>query len=493
MKKIILSLAGAVLLFITACDDQLDINTDPDSISVDDVAFSIELPAAISGVAGVQGSYYAILGGLWSQMYAQGNTASQYRSLDRYELITTGAFSQTSWTNMYDALGDMRNIKRKAELEENWKYYLIATTLEVYTSQILTNWFGDVPYSEANNIEIFSPKFDTQEEIYNQMIVDLDSALSKDLDTSVGDNPGQTDFVFQGDMEKWTAFANTLKLKIYLSQTKVRASVAQAGVASLLTSGVDFLGVDAAMTQFIDEASKSNPLYETNIRQLNTSTNLRASNTMYSYLKANSDTRLDAYYNDDDGARTHVMKQGAYLEDKDVDASTIVGIKSSPYTSVFFISKAESLYLQAEAELRYGSDSNAKTNYEDAVRASFIMTPIFDNDTFDVTKELDGSSFVSAGGAYEYPVAGSFDDKLEKIIIQRWIASYPGNGFESFFTQLRTGYPEVGSGVGNFTYAIEGITGGLFPQRIPYPYDETVNNKNSIAVKKLTVPTWLNK
>ena len=121
------------------------------------------------------------------------------------------------------------------------------------------------------------------------------------------------------------------------------------------------------------------------------------------------------------------------------------------------------------------------------------MTPIFDNDTFDVTKELDGSSFVSAGGAYEYPVAGSFDDKLEKIIIQRWIASYPGNGFESFFTQLRTGYPEVGSGVGNFTYAIEGITGGLFPQRIPYPYDETVNNKNSIAVKKLTVPTWLNK
>ena len=71
-------------------------------------------------------------------------------------------------------------------------------------------------------------------------------------------------------MDKWVAFANTLKLKIFLRQQNARPQVAESGINDLLNSGADFLDVDAAMTQFEDAPNKSNPLYESNERQLNT-------------------------------------------------------------------------------------------------------------------------------------------------------------------------------------------------------------------------------
>lgn len=462
------------LIALQSCQNELDINKDPDVISPDEISMKTEFPAATTGVVGVFGSYNALIGGFWSQYFTQSAAANQYKTIDNYSIGTndmTGA-----WGGMYDALLDIRNIKKKAESVGNWNYYLMATTLEVYASQILVDSYGPIPYTEANNTAILNPVFDSEQVVYDNMVADLQLALSKDLSTSNTDEiPSTDDLVFGGNMTSWTKFANTLLLKLYLRQTEIRPAVAQAGITTLLSSGAQFLTSDAAITQFIDAPDKSNPLYESDRRQLNVGTNLRASTTLYSYLADKADTRFSKFYNSGPS-----QNQGDY--DNAANSGAAV-IKLSATDAVYFISKAESYFLQAEAQLRYGSATSAKTLYESGVLAAFSKW------------SLDGSSFVS--GAYAYP-NGAFADNLKAIITQKWIENFPGKGMESFFEHNRTGIPAVSAVAqsspsyvpGTFRYSITGTTGGAFPKRIVYPQTEAQRNSNFPGLVAITQPVW---
>jgi len=476
MKKFIYSIIMVSAVF-TSCNTELDINSDPDLLNPDNAPLSAQLPAGITGIVGSEGAGMAIFGGFWSQYWTQSNAANQFKDIDNYSAST--ADYNFIWDGMFDALGDIRNVKRRALAEENWKYYLIATTLEVQASQVLTDMYGDIPYEEANNSSIVAPHFNTGEEVYDLMIEDLDDALARDLSASAGSNPGADDLIFGGNMTKWTQFANTLKLKIYMRQTNSsRAAVANAGITALLGSGVSFLNEDAAMTQFSDEINQSNPLYEYIIRRLNVATNLRMSRTLSSFLIENSDPRRDAYYN-----AGNALNQGDFLNP--VGAGTIATVKLSATTPVLLLSKEESLLLQAEAMERYNSGAGAQALYEAAVTANFTRNAV-----------SGAAGFLA--GAYAYPAAGTFDQKLEAIITQKWIASFPGNGFEAFFETNRTGYPrtsavpqsDAGYVSGQLAYAVNGTTAGQFPKRIVYPLSERNPNPNCPALVPITTPVW---
>lgn len=463
-------------MLFTACDANLDINRDPDSVS--DAPLKSQMPAGIIGVIGAEGSYYALIGGFWSQYWTQSNSANQYKDIDGY-IIGTGDYF-AAWRNMYDALGDIRSVKRKSSATGNWKYFLISTVMEVQASQLLTDFYGSVPYKEANNISILNPKYDSGEEIYDAMIADLNLALSKDLSTSVGEVPGADDLVFGGDLTKWTKFANTLKLKIYMRQiNSSRSAIGIAGVKALLTSGVAFLDVDAAITQFEDAANLSNPLYESDRRQLNVSTNLRKSTTLSSFLEENNDSRSPKYYG------PGVSLDQGNFESQTPAASSVSVVILNATTPAYFMSKEESLFLQAEAQARYGTGDKAL--YDAAVTENFNKYG------------LNASTYIASGGVYAYPATGTLDQKIETIITQKWIAGFPGNGFEAFFDKNRTGYPKTSSVPqtdpsyipGQIVYSLGGVTEGKkFPKRIVYPQEETNTNTSTPALLKITEPVW---
>jgi len=490
MKKIIYTLLAGILI-LSSCEDQLDINRDPDLLSQDEAALSSEIAVGMMGIGAVQSSYYALVGGIWAQQWAQSLSSSQYRNVDDY---TVGTNDYTGgWHNMYDALTDIRNAKRIALEQENWNYYLISTCLETYASQILTDFYGDIPYSEANDSNILQPMFNSSQDIYDMMILDIDDALSRDLVNSALPAPGSDDFMFSGNMQNWIEFANTLKLKIFLRQTGARPSVAQSGIASMLNSGAAFLTTNAAISGvFVDEANLSNPLYETDRRQLNTANNLRASTTMHSYMATNLDPRLDAFYGPGNS-----LDQGDYNSLAAPNSVSVANI--SALASIYFISAAQSYFMQAEAMERYNGGAGAKELYDAGVIAAFEKSPLFDNDTFAIIETFDGTPFVSPGGAYEYP-SSTFDENLEAIITQKWLSAYPDNGYESFFEQLRTGIPFESSVPqtdnayvpGQFAYSVTGATGGVFPQRMVYPNTELSRNSNAPSIIEITVPVWWN-
>lgn len=466
-----------VLSILSCSDEKFDVNRDPDNLSAGQVSLKTELPAGLVGVAAAQGSYYALIGGFWSQYWTQSNTANQYKEIDDYSIGTDDYVA--GWAAMYDALGDLRNVKKLANDQENWNYYLIATTMEVYASQIMADFYDQIPYTEANNAGILTPHFNNGQEVYGLMIADLKAALAKDLSASNGEAPGTDDFVFGGDMDNWTAFANTLLLKLYIRQTEVNPTLAQQGITELLNSGVNFLDEDAAITQFEDAPNRSNPLYETDRRQLNVATNLRASTTMFSYLTDNSDPRRAEYYE-----AGIALNQGDF--DSTIPNSSIALVHLEATTPVYFMSREESLFLQAEALERYAGGAGAKAKYDAGVIESFSKYG------------LNGAPFVAPGGAYEYPTAGTFADKLKAIITQKWISGFPGNGFEMFFEHNRTGFP-LESAVpqsdpsyipGEFAYSVNGITGGLFPKRLVFPSTVTTRNPNTPALVPVTQSVW---
>ena len=509
MKKIVIGILSIAAVLIS-CDQQLDINRDPDLLDPEGVAISSEIAAGIIGIGGAHASSISFVGGVWSQFWSQSLSSSQYRSEDNYT-IGTNDYERT-WSNTYDALSDIRNAKKIALERENWNYYLISTCLEVYASQILTDFYGDIPYEEANDPTNFTPNFNTGEQVYDLMIADLNDALARDLTNSSLPAPGSDDFLFSGNMDNWVEFANTLKLKIFLRQTEARPNVASAGITAMINSGAPFLTIDAGIglggDVFEDEASVSNPLYESDRRQLNTQNNLRASTTMWSYLTLNADPRLEAFYQTEDtsGDQLGPLDQGDY--NSQAPPATISLADISPLSPVYFISAAQSYFMQAEAMERYNGGAGAKSLYDAGVLAAFAKSPNFyDNSksegdqTWIFSEPYNGNPFIAAGGAYEYPATGSFDDKLKSIIIQKWISCYPDQGYESFFEQHRTGYPEISPipqsdeayEAGEWAYSVEGLTGGVFPQRLVYPNSELSRNSNAPAIVALTVPIWWNK
>lgn len=470
MKKSIqiLSLVALVSLGLTSCSDWLDINTSPNSPAT--APIELVFPRASLSTPTVVGGQFSILGGLWAQYYTQYAAANQYKTWDGYNLTNTN-FTE-SWAELYIGLNNLESIITESEKTENWTYYLMATTLKAYTFQVLVDLYDKVPYSDAFNGKEgnISPKWDNGDVVYDDLIKILDKALSKDLTASSAKNPGSADLYFNGDMDSWVKFANTLKLKIYLHQSKARPTVAEAGVKALINASTPFLTNDAGISIYTAEKGKQNPMYGSEQEGLG-GNNLAASSTFMGFLKAKQDPRMQLLFKPVTGTTYASQLQGDFLNQAYVGKVSIARL--SPSTPVRLISAAESNFLQAEALERYNAGVGAKAKYDAGVNAAFAQLA------------LDGSTFIAPTGAYVYNTAGTVEEKIEQIIVQKWI-SLAGNGVEGFLDQNRTGYP-------TFTISKEGnaVTSGRFPKRLLYPSTERDRNpSNTPKEEPVYTPVW---
>jgi hypothetical protein len=469
----------------------LDINNDPNNSA--DATMELLFPSGVASVATTTGGYYNLAGGFWSQYWTQSNAANQYKYIDQYG-ISASDFNNI-WQEMYvGALSDLQLTIEKAKVAENTSFLLMATVMQAYAWQFMTDFHGDIPYFEAfqgdAEVRNLSPKFDTQEAIYTDLLARLNEVLNVEEFTELTTDQAAQDMVFGGDIDQWIRFANTLKLKMYLRLAYKQPAVAQAGIQSLYSNGAEFLSTDAFLNCFIDVETKDNPLYAADKRNLNVGTNLRISSTIFRYFETNADPRLSGII----ASNVVPMPQGGFvLTSAQMDPTTVAVFRLNATEPVYFISEVESYLLQAEAIERGWGTGDAKTLYDMAISADFARRGLGGGE----------SGLIGAGGAYEYPTSGTFDEKLEAIIMAKWAAFTGKQCAESFFEQCRTGYPKVSTvpawlnGAvnadyhgGALTYSLGGITGGLFPKRMVYPQDEANLNTNYPGNVAVTVPVW---
>lgn len=488
MKKI--AFIFGLLIFISGgCSEFLDVNENPNYPT--DVEDYLVLPAAQASLASVMSADYGLIGGFWSQHWAQNNTSSQYKTFETYTLSSSSNNVDGSYRELYiGALSDNEIIHLKALEEENWNLYLMTSVIKAYTFQYLVDLYGNVPYDEAflGVAGEFSPKVNTGEEVYKKIYDLLNTALSMDYDHGVDANYETYDLYFEGDVDLWVEFANTLKLRLLVRQYEANTEWAKAELMALLADpDVSFLSADASLTNFEDADSKSNPLFEADQRQLNTKNNIRANATLTYYLKENNDPRLEAMFTEVGGDILGMISGTYELPSTVWNAPDIISQpKLTADMPVYLMTVAEANLLLAEAQLVLGEDAEAA--YDAGVAASFDRM------------EVEGYEDL-----YPYPVEGSMDEKLEAIIMQKWIDAADGQrGCESFIEMVRTGYPALASAAvqlatpegneddlpagyvaGTLIYSKKGATGGKLPKRLPYPDSELNYNSSASAFKAM--------
>jgi len=486
-KLFIATMFTSLLLLGMGCKKQLDINYSPNNPDYDLGNPRIVLPTAILATISKVGGDLSILGGIWSEYFTESTVASQYRNYAQYNVKSPDL--NAVYTRMFaDGLKNYQYVISKSAEEGDWNYYLMATVMKAYTTEVLVDLYDEIPYSEALQGQAnLYPKFDDGHTIYVSLLDSIDVALSKDFNASTNTDPGNADLIFGGDMSQWIAFANTLKLKMYLRMINKYPEDAEKGIKDLYNSGATFLTTNAAVTNFTDQDSKRNPMYEQNIQQLNTPDNLRASTTFVSWLKANGDPRIVSFFGKEDITSVNQGDDNSNSE----GASTAAVFVEKFDDPVVFISAAESYFMQAEANLRYNVGTPAKETYDEGVMAAF-------NDL-----GLDATSFIASGGRYEFPSGGSMDDKMEAIITQKWAScAYGCHGIEAFFEKNRTDFPKTSPVYSTNPNYIPGqivvsastvLPPGQLPKRLQFPYVVIQSNPNAPALVPITTPVWWSK
>ena len=172
IKQIAICFTLAVMLFpISSCKKEfLNVNDNQNSPATVDV--KLALPSAQSYLGYTLGNQLAIVGGFWGQYWTQGPNANQYANLDQY--VYNSADADRPWSALYaGSLKDLQFIYETGVKDSTKRNYAaIARILQAYTYQVVTDAWGDAPFSEAlkGDAGNVAPKFDSQESIYDGIL-----------------------------------------------------------------------------------------------------------------------------------------------------------------------------------------------------------------------------------------------------------------------------------------------------------------------------------
>jgi hypothetical protein len=150
---------------------------------------------------------------IWMQQCS--GTAQQYLALGLY-ITGDDDYFYDGWIDTYTRGGliDLRRIERTALETADSAYAGVAYVLEAWLIGQTADVWGDIPYSEAVDSTIAAPAPDPQQDVYAAVQAKLDTAIVFLATTTPP--PGGEELVYEGDVAKWTALANTLKARFYL-------------------------------------------------------------------------------------------------------------------------------------------------------------------------------------------------------------------------------------------------------------------------------------
>jgi len=445
-------LLAAVMLLsaATSCQDSLNINTDPNSFT--DVPLRTILPAAQVNLAYTLGGDASRYTGSIVQYYAGHRSQPLEYAQYKFEPSTT----DTYWSNMYTSvLTQMKAVIGKADANGDKIYTGIAQITMAHTFSILTDMYGDIPYTEALlTTENVTPGYDKQETIYPALIAMLDQGIAN-VKSGQGTKPGTDDRVYAGDVTKWEKFANSLKLRLYNHLSKVQPNAAADFLATnpaLITANAD-----NAQLAFGSNASNSNPIYQFDV--LEGRKDQAVSSTIVNKMKALADPRIPVYFQGivNGTNKGQYIGNGPGVNDDDsgeTKYSRIGSAYASATSPVVFLTAAEVQFIIAEAQFRKGNQAAAAAAYDAAIKNDFAALG------------------VAGADAYLATAGVKFDNTLNRIMEQKWITMYQAP-YEAWVDWRRTNIPALSLPQVN-------QSNGVIPRRMPYPQLELNLNRASL-------------
>jgi len=420
---------------------------------------------------------------------------------------------------------------------ENPLTYATALIMKSMFYQKFTDTFGEIPYSESGNLDILQPKFDTQAEIYQGIINDLDEAMSLIGDaTKTGDGEldlGTNDLFYNGDLQKWKKLANTLKLKLALrargasGASFVDQAITEALAAPLLTDETDnaLLPKDNVISQW------NSSCYGDVWYNFGTGSDWTVSQPLIDLLQKNGDPRLSKYAqpaaggdslviphpSSDDDAMYQKRKDfilsalddanATYTKWTNANGETVVSIAPNTfyigqpvrlngfeydYARYEFFSTPAQYIIQAKNEGKPIAPEIVLTTAEAYfMKAQAILDGYGSGDANALYREgltqamlvwgvdqTDIDNFLATS-----PMANlDGTNDMEKIAEQRWLANYT-EGFEAWAVVRKLGYPaSLAQGVSDADIFSMGDLNGAYPQRMRYGSSPYSRNNDNLQV-----------
>jgi len=512
MKNIInCSLLGLLLLCAGSCDkglEKLNRNT-TDPTTIDPVLLLNN--AVINTSFPVKSLVFDI--GIVQQMVTPngGVLAGANFNQDSRD-VTTPALWVVYYENVIKYTHDVI-VKTKSDAARSNLYNMVRI-FQSYAFMILTDEYGNIPYSEGGagySDQIFFPTYDEQKNIYPDIIKELTDASTALSATGVIETQ---DILYGGNITQWKKFANSLLLRAGMRLSKIDAAKAQATVQAafaggVITSNADnaYMRQDGNYTQPIGgtlNGSEAANFYLAKpfVDQLKNTNDPRLSAIAIRYVGATSGNGQTVDVGSTNPAQQIGMPMG-YDNGSIVTQATADGLASfydysqadrrritKTSAPVFYVTAAQTNLLLAEAAFRgWISSGTAAQYFSDGIKAHM-----------DQMATYDAGCTIAPGDRDTYVAANplSAGTELEQINTQYWIASFL-NGPEAFANFRRSGFPALTPNPYGQPNNPD-VPNGTFIRRLTYPTAElSVNTDNvnaAIAAQgadKLSTRIWWDK
>ncbi len=455
MKKILIILM--TFLVIASCTKLEDLNKD------------IKNPEAVPGVTLFSNAQKALADQIAStnvnlnvfKLWAQYWTETTYTDEANYDIINR-TIADNAWREWYrDVLMDFREARLvigattyATELEEleAANQLVIIDIMEVFVYERMVTLWGNIPYTEALDIENITPVYDDAFIIYKDLLTRIDNDIAA-LDESNG-SFGSADLVYHGDVTAWKMFANTLKLKMGTVLSDVDATLAETTINAAI-AGAFASNADNAEFVYQSNTPNTNPLYVD--LTLSGRQDFIGTTIITDYMNPWEDPRRAAYYTF--APDTNVYLGGVYGASNPYAGFSHVdeAIATDPTFPCLLLSYVEVEFYLAEAAARGFTNGAPEVHYNAGITASF-----------DYWGLSDSTASYLANPAVAYGTAEG--DWKQKIATQAWIAFY-NNGYLGWTEWRRLDFPilpdppdmEVASQPVRFTYPV---------------FEQTLNNDN---------------
>ena len=459
-KYAVLLALTATPLVITSCRQELDINVDPNNPS------QATLPGLLSGS---QVGLAFALGGEGTRMPAsivQHYAGHRAQPLDYAQYRITSSATDGTWTALYNALMDIKELENKAAASGNQAYLGVSKILQAHAFSVITDLFGDIPFSEAlQGRANITPAYDRQEDIYPALITMIDDGVTA---LRAGTETIKGDIVYRGDVTKWEKFANSLKLRL-LNHLSSRQPNAAANFLATNPSLID-TSADDAKVAFGSVASNANPIHQFDV--ISGRKDQAVASTIVDKMKALSDPRVSLYFKpiaeNDHGLRGQYFGNAPGNDVGDTGESRYSRVGSayaSVKSPVVLMSAAEVNFIKAEVYYRASNAASAQAAYQAAITQDFAA--------------LGLSS--SSAATYLANANVAYNGTLQRIMEQKWITMFQAS-YESWVDWRRTGYPAL-------TPAANNATSNVIPRNLPYPDVEINSNRaNLVAGPGVPIP-----
>lgn len=431
--------------------------------------FPVGTQADGTSVANRYQTAYNLAADCWSGYFGQNNNWGGPNNLNYF---LKDGWVASSYTESYSTVVPLwQDLKGKTETQFP-EVFALAQILKISAWHKATDMFGPIPYKEAGKGLITVP-YDSQEEVYKAMFKELSDAI--EVLTKYADNGNSkllpnADAVYAGDVHKWVVYANSLMLRLAMRVYYADAALSKKYALQAVNHSYGVMKTkddEAKMERGASLEFKNN--LDVLINQYN---ECRMGSSMLAYLGGYQDPRLPKYFNTSTVSQAVTVgtygKYSGVPTGHDVSSNDAFRDSSRPAitstTPTYWMRASEVYFLLAEAALHgFAVGGTAESLYEKGIEMSFEENGIASSEVADyMSSGLKPSAYsfhlTNPGVNVDVPAVteattawtGTDEEKLEKIMIQKWIALYP-NGQEAWTEYRRTGYPKLHSVVTNYS------------------------------------------